>query len=65
MTSDSAINDIMLKVKPATYDAVIMGVGHREFREMGIKKVRALGKKGHVLYDIKYVFARDKVDGRL
>jgi UDP-N-acetyl-D-galactosamine dehydrogenase len=53
------------KVKPATYDAVIMGVGHKEFRNMGVKKVRALGKKKHVLYDIKYVFKSDEVDGRL
>ena len=32
---------------------------------MGIKKVRALGKKKHVLYDIKYAFRSDEVDGRL
>ncbi len=53
------------RVKPATYDAVIMGVGHKEFRDMGVKKVRALGKKTHVLYDIKYVFKSEEVDGRL
>jgi hypothetical protein len=32
---------------------------------MGIQKVRALAKKTHVLYDIKYVFRTDEVDGRL
>lgn len=53
------------KIKSGTYDAVIMGVAHQEFRDMGIKKVRALGKKKHVLYDIKYVFRSDDVDGRL
>ena len=53
------------KIKSGTYDAVIMGVAHQEFRDMGIKKVRALGKKKHVLYDIKYVFRSDEVDGRL
>ncbi len=53
------------KARTGTYDAVIMGVGHQEFRDMGIKKVRALGKKKHVLYDIKYVFKADEVDGRL
>jgi UDP-N-acetyl-D-galactosamine dehydrogenase len=42
-----------------------MGVAHQQFREMGIKKVRALGKRNHVLYDIKYVFRTDEVDGRL
>jgi len=53
------------KLKPGTYDAVVMGVAHKEFRAMGIKKVRALGRKQHVLYDIKYVFRTDEVDGRL
>ena len=53
------------KLRNATYDAVVMGVAHAEFRGMGIRKVRALGKKRHVLYDIKYVFRADEVDGRL
>ena len=53
------------KLKPGTYDAVVMGVAHKEFRAMGIGKVRALGKKSHVLYDIKYVFRTGEVDGRL
>jgi len=53
------------KLKNGTYDAVVMGVAHKEFRAMGLQKVRALGKKTHVLYDIKYVFRTDEVDGRL
>ena len=53
------------RLKPGCYDAVVMGVAHQEFRKMGIAKVRELGKKEHVLYDIKYVFRADEVDGRL
>jgi UDP-N-acetyl-D-galactosamine dehydrogenase len=53
------------RAKPGTYDAVILGVAHDEFRKMGISRIRALAKKNHVLYDIKYVFKRDEVDGRL
>jgi UDP-N-acetyl-D-galactosamine dehydrogenase len=53
------------KLKDGSYDAVVMGVAHKEFRAMGIRKVRALAKKNHVLYDIKYVFRTDEVDGRL
>ena len=53
------------KTKPGTYDAIVMGVAHQEFRKMGIDKIRALGKKQHVLYDIKYVFKASEVDGRL
>ncbi len=53
------------KLKTGFYDAVIVGVAHNEFRKLGIDKVRALGKKNHVLYDIKYVFPTSAVDGRL
>jgi UDP-N-acetyl-D-galactosamine dehydrogenase len=53
------------KAKPGLYDAVVLGVAHDEFRRMGVDKVRALGRKNHVLYDIKYVFRADEVDGRL
>jgi UDP-N-acetyl-D-galactosamine dehydrogenase len=47
------------------YDATVVAVAHREFREMGIKGVRRLGRKNHVLYDIKQVFPAADVDGRL
>jgi UDP-N-acetyl-D-galactosamine dehydrogenase len=53
------------RLRLGSYDAIVMGVAHRQFREMGIARVRALAKKRHVLYDIKYVFDRDEVDGRL
>ena len=53
------------RVRRATYDAIVVGVAHEEFRRMGIDKVRALARKRHVLYDIKYVFKSGEVDGRL
>jgi UDP-N-acetyl-D-galactosamine dehydrogenase len=53
--------------KPATgrYDAVVLAVGHNEFRTMGIDTIRGFAKRPHVLYDIKYVFGAEEVDGRL
>jgi UDP-N-acetyl-D-galactosamine dehydrogenase len=51
--------------KRGQYDAIVAAVAHREFRDMGVAAVRRLGRKNHVLYDIKYVFGRDEVDGRL
>jgi UDP-N-acetyl-D-glucosamine/UDP-N-acetyl-D-galactosamine dehydrogenase len=53
--------------KPANgrYDAIVMAVAHRQFREMGIDAIREFAKKPHVLYDIKYVFSAEQVDGRL
>jgi UDP-N-acetyl-D-galactosamine dehydrogenase len=53
------------RLNPGRYDAVVLGVAHEEFRRMGIERIRALAKKTHVLFDIKYVFRADEVDGRL
>ncbi|HEV7714474.1 MAG TPA: UDP binding domain-containing protein, partial [Steroidobacteraceae bacterium] len=47
------------------YDATVVAVAHNEFRALGIKGVRRLGRKNHVLYDIKQVFPAAQVDGRL
>jgi UDP-N-acetyl-D-glucosamine/UDP-N-acetyl-D-galactosamine dehydrogenase len=53
------------KLAKGTYDAVVLAVAHKEFREMGVSAIRALAKKPHVLYDIKYLFEAGEVDGRL
>jgi UDP-N-acetyl-D-galactosamine dehydrogenase len=50
---------------PHTYDAIILAVGHSQFKEMGIKKIRALGKDSQVLYDIKYLLDSTDSDLRL
>ncbi len=47
------------------YDAVIVAVGHDEFRKLGAQGIRAFGKPESILYDVKYVLPRDAVDGRL
>lgn len=47
------------------YDAVILAVGHKEFREMGASGIRALTKPDSVLYDLKYVLPAESVDMRL
>jgi UDP-N-acetyl-D-glucosamine/UDP-N-acetyl-D-galactosamine dehydrogenase len=47
------------------YDAGVIAVAHREFRELGAAGVRKLCKKNHVIYDIKHVFKSSEVDGRL
>jgi UDP-N-acetyl-D-glucosamine/UDP-N-acetyl-D-galactosamine dehydrogenase len=49
----------------ASYDAVIVAVGHRQFVAMGAEGIRAFGKPSSVVYDVKYVLPRDAVDGRL
>ncbi|SER75125.1 UDP-N-acetyl-D-galactosamine dehydrogenase [Vreelandella subterranea] len=50
---------------PGTYDAMVLAVAHREFRELGSHGIRAWGKANHVLYDLKYVLPKHDVDMRL
>ncbi len=51
--------------KKRNYDAVVLAVAHKNFHEMGIKKIREYGKKDHIIYDIKYLFKSDDSDMRL
>ena len=48
-----------------TYDAVILAVGHKEFRRLGAAGIRAFMKPDSVLYDLKYVLPAESVDMRL
>jgi len=58
---------IKLLARPAKrrYDAIVLAVGHREFKAMKPAQIRALAKRTHVIYDIKYVLKRGHADGRL
>lgn len=47
------------------YDAVVIAVAHSLFRDMGIRKIRSLGKETHLLFDVKYLFSADQTDQRL
>lgn len=47
------------------YDAIILAVSHRQFVDMGVQRIRALGKPNAVLFDVKYVLPAEQVDGRL
>jgi len=51
--------------KARQYDAVVLAVAHREFKELGVDRIRRFAKRTHVFYDIKQLFARADVDGRL
>jgi UDP-N-acetyl-D-galactosamine dehydrogenase len=47
------------------YDAIILAVAHNEFKKMGADNIHKLGKKDHVLYDLKYLLPKESVDMRL
>jgi UDP-N-acetyl-D-glucosamine/UDP-N-acetyl-D-galactosamine dehydrogenase len=47
------------------YDAVVLAVAHRQFRELGPEAIRAFGATPSVVYDIKHLLPAGAVDGRL
>jgi UDP-N-acetyl-D-galactosamine dehydrogenase len=53
------------KPEPGAYDAIVLAVAHKAFREMGVEKIHALGKPEHVLFDVKGVLPKDQADLRL
>ncbi len=57
--------ELVSELVPGKYDAMILAVAHRQFIELGADGIRALGKPGCVLFDVKQVLPREKVDDRL
>ena len=51
--------------EPGQYDALVVAVSHDEFKELGIAGLRGLTNTNGVVYDIKGIFGKAEVDGRL
>jgi UDP-N-acetyl-D-galactosamine dehydrogenase len=56
---------LLAQPEQGAYDAVILAVAHDQFRKLGAGGARAFGKPQALLYDIKSLFPREDVDGRL
>ncbi|MER9335524.1 nucleotide sugar dehydrogenase [Mesorhizobium sp. M0293] len=54
----------MKDIPDERYDGVIVAVGHRQFRALGVDGLQALCKTPGVIYDIKGLFPRHVTDGR-
>ncbi len=46
------------------YDAIVLAVAHRQFKELGVKWIRAHGKIEHILFDLKYALPKEDSDLR-
>lgn len=59
--------DLDLVENPAVgaYDAIVLAVAHRQFRDLGATALRSYGRDTHVLYDLKYGLPRAQADLRL
>ena len=57
--------DLVDKPAHGEYDAIVIAVGHHQFKTLGERGIRAFGKPKSVLYDVKYLLPADAVDQRL
>jgi len=51
--------------QPGVYDAMVLAVAHRQFCELGSEGVRAFGRPGSVVYDVKGILPPGAADGSL
>ena len=57
--------DIVTQPKAGEYDTVVVCVAHDQIKAMSVKELKSLCKDKHVIYDVKHIFPKDAVDGRL
>ncbi|MFL2482620.1 MAG: Vi polysaccharide biosynthesis UDP-N-acetylglucosamine C-6 dehydrogenase TviB [Woeseiaceae bacterium] len=57
--------EVVQELKKNTYDGIIISVAHKNFSDMEENAIRELGRKAHVLYDLKYMLGKDESDLRL
>lgn len=69
-SSEEAMNAYGVELKVGeleqdSYDAIILAVGHDEYKSAGARALRKYGKKSAILFDVKSVFSAEESDGRL
>ncbi|MYD96251.1 MAG: nucleotide sugar dehydrogenase [Gammaproteobacteria bacterium] len=59
--------DVSLIESPAadSYDAIVIAVAHDAFRALGSERIRAFGRAGAVVFDVKHLLAAGDADERL
>ena len=57
--------ELVATPEEGAYSAIVLAVAHRQFKDMGVESIRALGRPEHILYDVKCCLPKDAVDGRL
>ena len=48
-----------------TYDGIIIAVAHQKFKDMKEHRILSLCKKNYIIYDLKYLFSKRKINLRL
>ena len=70
VSAEDARNECGLELMKALpeqggYHAVVLAVAHDQYKTLGVDAVRAFTAPGGVIYDIKGLYGKDDVDGRL
>ncbi|MDZ4372352.1 MAG: nucleotide sugar dehydrogenase [Phenylobacterium sp.] len=69
ITSEEAASEYSLTLlkapEPGVYDGVVLAVAHREFQALGPEAIRAFGREGAVLFDVKSALPKGAADLRL
>jgi UDP-N-acetyl-D-galactosamine dehydrogenase len=70
VSAEDARNECGLELMKALpeqggYHAVVLAVAHDQYKTLGVDAVRAFTAPGGVIYDIKGLYGKDAVDGRL
>ena len=50
---------------PGQYDALVVAVAHEQFATLGIEGLRQIANHRAIIFDIKGMFPKELVDGRL
>ena len=56
---------VLSERETSKYDAILLEVAHDVFRKFSLNEINLLGKENYALYDVKYLFELNEVDGRL
>ena len=57
--------NLIKKITPNTYDAIIVAVKHDVFSDMGVDKIKSFGNKNLIIFDVKSIFPSNKIDLKL
>ncbi|NMP16542.1 Vi polysaccharide biosynthesis UDP-N-acetylglucosamine C-6 dehydrogenase TviB [Thalassotalea sp. Y01] len=57
--------DLVSTPKTNHYDAIIFTVAHKQFLALSEAQIREWGRRGHFIYDLKYILPKHAVDLRL
>ncbi len=57
--------ELIEKPQNSSYDAVIIAVAHKQFKDMGAEEIKKLTKTSSVIYDLKYILPISSSDLRL